>query len=281
MRTSEGWARRVRSVEDAPSAFRELLSGLGSLEHVVASPKDAAAWDGPGDRIFILGDRDLTVAVSTGGGPPVARRMILSELRRLEWGRILLNSWISLGDAESEIRLPHNAAVEPLFLPILDRARREMSGVAANARFGGNPALDELIRVNFKFHSYADVIVGADSRVRALAFSPEIRARLFGVTIGIKTPNQLMILTDHEWIFIAEEVAPARFLRSRSPYGAITAIHPRAWVADAVLERAEDPALLVLRLQFDKGPEATRTLAAVARDRAAEAVEAAGGRVRV
>jgi len=262
MRTSEGWARRVRSIDDASAVFHDILAGIGSLEHVVASPAAAAEWEGPGERIIVLNDADLLIADSLNGGPPRVRRIPFADLRRVEWGRILLQSWITLDTGDEEASLPHNTAVEPLFAPILERARLGMSGVSSRGRFGGNPALDYLIKAAFKFHSYADMNVSADTVVRDTVFQPEIRQRYYGLLERIKVPSQLFILTDKELILIAEEAAPPRFFQARTPYGAITDIMPLSRIREASLERAEDLALLTLRIHMEKGADFIRPVSA-------------------
>jgi len=276
MRTSEGWARRVRSIDDASPIFHDILAGVGPLEHVVASPKAAAEWEGAGERIFVLNAADLLIADSPDGGPPRVRRVLFANLRRVQWARILLQSWIALDDGEDEVRLPHNAAVEPLFAPVLERARLGMSGVTSGGRFGGNPALDYLVKAAFKFHSYADMNVSADTVVRDTVFQPEIRERYYGFLERIKVPNQLLILTDKELIHIAEEAAPPRFFQARSPYGAITDIMPLSRIREATLEHAADPALLTLRVHLDLGADFIRPVSAADGEGIARLVELIG-----
>lgn len=258
MRTSEGWARRVRSIDDASPNFRGVLEGLESPDHVVTTPKAATEWDGPGERIYVLGAADLLIAESLDGGPPRVKRLPFADLRRIEWGRILLHSWIGLDGEAEEVGLPHNTAVEPLFMPILERARLGMSGVAPGGRFGGNRALDYLIKTSFKFHSYADMNVSAETDVRDTVFSPEIRERMYGVMERVKIPSQLLILTDKEFIHIAEEAAPPQFFQARSPYGAITNIIPLKRIREATLNRVDDPSQLTLRVHFERGPDYAR-----------------------
>jgi hypothetical protein len=268
MRTDDTWTRRIRSIEELPARYQARF-GSGTLPEILLTPAVDPNWGERSERIIVLEDDGLTVLEADGDDAVRELRLAYRDIRSLDFGRVLLQTWITLDAATDgqpvRLTLQFNAAVEPLFRPIIARFRHLQAGIPLSDSSGRVRAmadeLDFLLRANLKFYNYANMNVPPGAAIRDVLYEAAVRQRRAKVLHVVRIPTQILVLTDRELIRITEEKPRSALFRVRSSYGAIATYLPLSRVAGAEVLTGEEGDTVRLRVTLDAG-ERTWTFAA-------------------
>lgn len=207
--TTRSWARVIDDYEDIPEFYREHFAAF-SLEcanppYTVFAPPDRSFGRKQNARIIcVTGDairiyekyrKQLSCTVF-----PVR------DIQYIETGSILLYSWIRIigvtGEGLADISWTFNTSTEPVFFPVIDKARRlkTPAGITTD-RF------DPLLSLGYKYLNMAKSAVSPGEEALAFIMQPEIkepRFTFFGRTF-YKTlvPSGAVILTARELILLS------------------------------------------------------------------------------
>ena len=234
MRTTDTWTQQIQSVDELPTEFRPALSETSPFPYTLYTPVAGASWSAASGRVICLYDDRITLLEAREDEGLIKQTIRFTDIQHLEYGRILLHSWIKIRGAnegqEAFQTLDYNSTIGHLFLPLIERFRLVHSG-ARNVTGIGSPLrhiqeLEALSTKNFKFYSYAMINVPSYSEINHVFFQSDVKEKKYLLFTRTKIPAQLIVLTDTELIHIMDEEPAETVLHVRNAYGAISSYIP-------------------------------------------------------
>jgi hypothetical protein len=231
-RGMETWPRTVSDPGDVPASFfhrtAELLRGQpealplmgrGSrrsdgnrLPAPVFLPIDQWGGTTVPQTLLYCDDRGLhIIREREAGREPLYHRLFpYSQLQRLEWGRVLLHSWLTMENPHASETIEFTTGAEFVLLPLIRCLRMATFGVepADMCHHAAAELRRRDPRIDFKFANYAGQSLGRGEQLVTFGYLPESSS-------GVRT---LILLTDREVIEIREETDS---VHPRASYGGI------------------------------------------------------------
>ncbi|HUX11593.1 MAG TPA: hypothetical protein VMW87_01120 [Spirochaetia bacterium] len=207
------WPKQVSCPEDVPGSFAEELHGedLSSLR-VLYAPQAASPFGPQKEHLLLFRGNELTVhTASRRERSTFVTR--LGEVHRLEWGRVLLRSWLAIFAGTSKAMVTFNTVREDLFVPVAAAIRGGSFGDDADEAGSDltteRAKLDYLASSGYKFMNYGRRSLMRDERILSTLYQETfplhtIRFGGFRLLTQFATPC-LLLLTDRELILIREE----------------------------------------------------------------------------
>lgn len=116
--TARYWPRRIESLRDVPSVFKDKVTGYDfASSDVLYAPASAALSSPKREHLVVLCDSSLTVHTAQRGGKEISSAP-LSGVETLEWGCVLLQSWLKIWTTKGEVSVFFNTVREELFTPV-------------------------------------------------------------------------------------------------------------------------------------------------------------------
>lgn len=256
--TRASWARHIDTYDAVPAVYRSFFDPLQAagqaLPYTVLTPSFEGLFNRMGEKLVCDMGREIYVLEKIGHAFE-ARSYPLAGIDYLEIRTILLDARVTIGGATGDgvpatSMLRFNSITDYLLTPILERARRDITGASQVVQPSELEKFDHLMRVNFKFMNYAKrSLLGGEEVVQTI-LQPEIRLPVLtflGLTwYRIRSPTHMSILTDRELIVIREEAHKS----GRDRYGGTWQYIPLTRIAAlSVGERADGLLALSIRLR--------------------------------
>ena len=216
-RTKASWARHIptyAAVPPAYQAFFEPLQAAGQdLPYAVLAPSREGFLHRVAEKLVCVLGQELHV-LEKAGNTLQAHCFPLTAISYVEFRAVLLDAHVKIcgladRDAPACCTIRFNAVGDYLFRPIVETIRRAATGAGEADRGWERAGFEHLVRVNYKFMSYARHSLLPGETVVQSILQPEIREgvlTLLGRTYHRSiSPTHMAILTDCELITIREE----------------------------------------------------------------------------
>lgn len=277
-RTKASWARRIPTYAAVPPAYRAFFEPLRSagqdLPYAVLAPsREGFLHRGVEKLVCVLGQE--VHVLEKAGNTFQARCFPLPAISYVEFRAVLLDAHVKIcgladRDAPACCTIRFNAVGDYLFRPIVETMRRAATGAGEADRGWERAGFEHLVRVNYKFMSYARHSLLPGETVVQSILQPEIREvvlTLLGRTYHRSIlPTHMAILTDCELITIREEQH-----RGADRYGGVWTYIPLKKIV--ALSLAEQEALLRLSIELPAGASLASLFEASARQELEQLIE--------
>jgi len=255
--TRSSWARAVSSYAAVPPAYRSFFEPLQArgqpFPYTVLAPSYQGFLHRTAEKLLCQEGQDVHV-LERSGSRFDRHTFSLTGISYVEVRDVLLDSHIRISGvtqrgASTTCTLRFNSVTDYLFRPIVQAIRLGTGNVPDAPDGAERHEFEDLVRVNYKFMSYAKRSLLSGDRVVHRILQPEIRDRLltvFGRTyFRTVSPTHMSILTDREVIMIREEYSRS----AEERYGGTwTYIPLNKVVALSVTERASSRLSLSIQL---------------------------------
>ena len=249
--TMRSWARIIESYEDVPEQFRlDFPDYSGEFPYTVLVPEDKLSlWGKRNGRMLILLDERL-VMLETVKKRIYSVTCPFREILRLEYGKILLHSWLTLETPDNSLHVTFNSTNSQCFEPIIERIRQgEHDAVETDDIQKQNGVYQKqlaaflpLMRANYKYMNYGQQSIRSGDSVLKIVYQPERCLRtvrfLKKVLFRQYASNHLSILTERELILIGE--SRRRKSSKKNLYGAVFRYIPLQHISSISLVPATD-----------------------------------------
>ena len=185
--TMRSWARMIESYEDVPELFRQnfpLYSG--AFPYTVLIPADTRSlWDKRNSKMLILHDEQVILLerlkkrVHTQSCP-------LTDVLSLEYGKILLYSWLTIETPENSFHVKFNSTNSQCFEPVMEKIRRGGHDAGTDDVQKQNGHYQEqlgtflpLMRANYKYMNYGRLSIRSGDSVLRILYQAERCLRTF------------------------------------------------------------------------------------------------------
>ena len=252
----QSWATAIKSYQELPAAYKAFFEALPEKErtpfpYTVLTPTFRGHRKPENEQLVCHIGGSVRVLEQAGDGLSTAC-FPLAEICCLEYGMILLHSWITIRGVNAEgvltsSTLKFNSVTDHVMAPLVECMRPPPTGAGARGASPDSSRFNDLAQRNFKFRSYADASIRPGETVVQTILQPEIRSefvRLWGTSLSkFVAPAHLTILTDCELIDIRDD-SSQRWLKG-SPHGGIWTYIPLNRIVSASMTGKEEN-LLVL-----------------------------------
>lgn len=260
--TMSTWSKRIESYDTIPVVYRSALdpqlAKTADFPHIVLIP--------PLDKFLrktnqkLICDSPEAIQILERSGSQVVKKCYPYQgITMLEYGSILLRSWIKIYGSTSEGNMDsstfdfNTVMSERHFSLFVNRARPEPTDNDEGGFKAEQDKFKTLVNLNFKFMNYGRSSLIMGQKVRQTLLQPEIREVsykffdwTFYRTLALAT---LTILTGQELIFIQDD---DRGLKKGAKHGGVWQYIPlRAIASTSLQESAED--LLTLTVNLTSG----------------------------
>jgi len=206
------WPRKIFSRQHIPAEFREDFPNTSEFPYAIYSPgEDAGILNNSPRQVIALTDEELVVMRRDARRKRVASTTIpLDAVLRLDYGTILLQSWLNIRTASQKAAMPFPSVAEHLFRPMLDTilARDSQDISSASVRQSIEEKLGYLKDANLKLFNAARAYLDRQQAIVATAYQPQVELsskRIFGVPVYTKSATgHLAVLTETALVLIKE-----------------------------------------------------------------------------
>lgn len=228
------WARRLPSYEEVPPGFHNVFPepAASQLPYTILLPEEQISLFHKRNTRLLCLYKDKLEIFEAVRGSAIATSYPLDAVISLEYGRVLLNSWLKLHTASQSDTINFNSVTEHLFKPVIDSIRpaitAEESRHPQNTRQHALSKLKFLQKANFKYLNMGMQSLMPGSKILSLIYQPDIHLTTLNV---FKKPVfskyltcHLSLLTDKELILIKESKRTKR--KDEGLYGAVFTFIP-------------------------------------------------------
>jgi hypothetical protein len=272
--TMMSWARVLRSYDEIPAVYREvirpLVEGRSVFPYLVFAPVMSGTRHKDSEKLLCDVD-DTFYVVERASGRLTTTGYPWRTARDIEFGNILLYSWITLSGltmagVAAATTVVFNLATQRYFAPFINKLRPAPAGADLGSVKAEQAKLDALASASFKFMSFAGESLVPGQKVRQMVWQPELRqpaASVLGITL-YRTVSlaHLTLLTDQELILIWDDERSVKKASIR--YGGVWRYIPLRHLVSAALNEAAD-GLLTLSLGLTSNGRVDRVFAATCR----------------
>lgn len=278
-RTRASWARHIPTYAAVPPAYRaffEPLQAAGQdLPHAVLAPSYEGFLHRATEKLVFALGQEIHV-LEKAGNTFQAHCFPLPAISYVEFRAVLLDAHVKicgLADRGTPAccTIRFNAVGDYLFRPIVETIRRAAIGAGETDLGWEREGFEHLIRVNYKFMSYARHSLLPGEKVVRSILQPEIRegvltllGRIYHRTIS---PTHMTILTDCELVTIREEQRPGK-----DRYGGVWTYIPLKKIVALSLAEQEG-GLLRLSIELPAGASLDSLFEASARQELEQLIE--------
>jgi len=220
------WPRRIFSHQHIPAEFREVFPNSSEFPYAIYCPGEDTGMFTSSPRQFVaLTDKELVVMSRDTHRKQITSTAVpLETIIRIEYGAVLLQSWLNIRNASQKIAIPFPSVAGHLFKPLLDTilARDSQEASPESGQQPMEAALDDLKDANLKLFNAARTYLDRQQAIVATAYQPQVELsskRIFGVPVYTKYATaHLAVLTKTALILIKESQAIASS-QTRPVYG--------------------------------------------------------------
>lgn len=208
-------------------------------------------WLSTPDWVVLLTPQRVLVAVVQPEKLPTVTATCIADILSMEWGTVLLFSWIEWSWAEAgrvqRMRIYFNSVGECYFQDLLATLRRVLIEFSGYPPPSGERHLEYYDGLHFK---YMNLIprryLLPDEEAQAVVFRPAIKSQRLGLFHVQTAPEMVLVLTNYHLALVQEEQAGG-FDR----YGLIARYYPRRYIEALHLE--QDAGRLWLCAELERG----------------------------
>lgn len=208
------WARRLTAYEEVPPGFQKVFPepAASQFPYTLLLPEEQLSLFHKRNARLLCLYEDRIELFEAVRGNAVSASYPLDTIISLEYGRILLKSWLKLYTTSQPVTINFNSVTENLFQPIIDAIRpvvpSEESRQALNNRQQALSKLEFLRKANLKYLNMGLQSLLPDSKILGHVYQPDIHLttlNLFNKPVFSKFLTcHLTLLTDKELIVIKE-----------------------------------------------------------------------------
>jgi hypothetical protein len=239
-----GWARQLPSYEEIPPGFQQVFPKPAAtpLPYTLLLPEERISlFHKQNARLLCLYEDRLEIFEAVRDNA-LSASYPLNAVISLEYGKILLMSWLKLHTASQSVTINFNSVTENLFKPVLDALRPAITAEdtrhALNNRQHVLSKLEFLRTINLKYFNMGIRSLVPGSKLLGFAYQPDIHLttlNLFNKPILSKYLTcHLSLLTDNELILIKESNRTKG--KKEALYGAIFTFIPYQQIARCSFE---------------------------------------------
>lgn len=211
------WPRRIFSYQHVPAEFRKDLPKYSPFPYAVFLPgEQKGMFDMSSRKLVALTDDTLFVMSQEGHKKPVISNLYpLNSLMRVDYGSVLLQSWLKLRSDSHLVEIPFPTVADHLFAPIVDKIQTwGLSEETSETNPQRNRAqLEYLKHVNLKLFNAARKYLHVRDTVVETAYQPETELsslKVFTWPVYRKyLTGHLAVLTDTAVVVIKENQSVA------------------------------------------------------------------------
>ncbi len=225
--TMRSWVKQVNGVDEVPETFQEIAKDkINSSVYVLYVPRQGSLTVNDREALVIMSDSGIFVAENAEGNLTTIDHPF-DGIDYLEYGAILLKSWVKVFSEHGMSDVQFNSVSYDLVKPLIDKVRtlsKKSKSVAKDASFDAQlQKFGAIDRNDLKFKSYCEEGLMAGDIVRQFAYQgPSLYARKEFLGVDLLTSfvaPHAAIVTDDELILMDEEVV---FKRTNRPtYGMV------------------------------------------------------------
>lgn len=208
------WARQLTSYEEIPPGFQKVFSkpAASQLPYMVLLPEEQVSlFHKQNTRLLCLYEDRLEIFEAVRNNA-ISASYPLNAVISLEYGKILLKSWLKLHTASQSVTITFNTVTERLFKPVIHSVRpasiAEESHHALNNRQYVLSKLEFLRRSNLKYFNMGIQSLMPSSKLLGFVYQPDIHLttlNFFNKPVFTKYLTcHLSLLTENELILIQE-----------------------------------------------------------------------------
>lgn len=259
--TMRTWAREIKAQEEVPEQFQAAFPQFEeSFPYTIFIPEDKASkFQQRNPQLIIVFD-DHFMHVEQLDNEIVARTSQFSDVFAIDYGVVLLKSWLNIETKAGTFTIRFNTTNDHLFIPIIETIRQQLGQSSRQ----GSPydeteienqdlsKFDFLDKINFKFMNYGRRCVQNGGSVVAVAYQHEQTLQdiqLFHKTLFRRYKTDFLITLTEEELILIKEDEPIRTNFSPAHGGVFTYI-PRHLIEDItfILQPEDSTCLMEITL---------------------------------
>jgi hypothetical protein len=239
-----GWARQISSYEEIPSGFQQVFpkSAAAPLPYTILLPEERVSLFHKQNARLLCLYKDRLELFEAVRDNAISASYPLNAVISLEYGKILLMSWLKLHTVSQSVTVNFNSVTESLFKPVIDAIRpaiiAEDSRHVLNNRQHVLSKLEFLRTVNLKYFNMGIRSLMPGSKLLGFVYQPDIHLttlNLFNKPILSKYLTcHLSLLTENELILIKESKRTKG--KKEALYGVIFTFIPYQQIAQCSFE---------------------------------------------
>ncbi len=269
--TMRTWARRIRSHDELPDAFRGVVQAdEHPFPYTVYVPDDRFSLFGRRRAKLLCVFEDRLLLCEAQGEQIATSSSAFDDVIFVMRGIILLTSWIIIRTLSGTFSVKFNTTNLEYFEPVLEALRTHAgsSFSTEDVEEAERAKFDFLSSINYKYMNYGRQSLHAGDTILSMAYQPE-RCIQTGVSIFHTTlfrryaTSHLAVLTEQELLLI-KEVKATRYEHTNL-YGGVFTYIPRSKIRhiDFVPEQRQSLCCMTITL-----PENGRVTAEFSQDNA-------------
>ena len=251
-----GWARQLPSYEEIPPGFQAVFSkpAASQFPYTILLPKEQLSlFHKQNARLLCLYEDRLEIFEAVRDRSLSASYPLNAGIS-LEYGKILLNSWLKLHTASQSITINFNSVTENLFKPVIDAIRpaitAEDSRHVLNNRQHVLSKLEFLRTINLKYFNMGIRSLMPGSKLLGFVYQPDIlltTLNFFNKPVFSKYLTcHLSLLTENELILIKESKRTKG--KKEALYGVIFTFIPYQQIARCSFENTSGTTDCAMRI---------------------------------
>jgi hypothetical protein len=268
------WAKVIRAFDEVPEIYREacqrIFGARSAFPYTVLAPVMSGTRHKDSEKLLCEVD-DTFYVLERLGGRVTTLGYPWRTARDLEFGNILLYSWITLSGVTTDgvaaaSTIVFNLATRRHFVPFINRMRPAPVAAGEAGQTTELAKLDALAGASFKFMNFARESLVPGEAVLQTVWQPDLRETAATVlgwnlyrTVALA---HLVLLTDKELILIWDD--PRGVVRAGTRRGGVWRYIPLRHVVSATLTQADD-GLLTLSLGLTSNGRVDQVFAAARR----------------
>jgi hypothetical protein len=254
--TMRTWTRVLTSFEEVPEAFQSSFPRRETgFPYTVLIPEDKLSFlQKRNERLICLYD-DQVVVMEARRDQLKVTPYPFQDILFVEQGRVLLHSWLTIGNQSGASTMSFNTVTIHHFEPIMTKIRQAMT--VSQAANGHAPLLqpdlsgfDYLSTRNYKFMNYGRQSIRAGDTIRRTVYQPDrcIKTiKFFNRTLFRQyATGHLSILTEKELILIRESKRTKT--DNRNLYGGVFTYIPLRQIQDLAFTTDREKSQCVMQI---------------------------------
>lgn len=176
VRSTRQWARRIESVDQIPTGFApHFPSGINRFPYTILVPPDSLFFRHfTGASLIVLLSGNIMI-LSQNGNTVSSRTFNPGSVTLLEYGSVLLSSWLRIEAPEFSLKIPFNSVNHRLFDPLIETLRPciRADETGSPGIFTERSKFDYLYTVDYKYGNFCREAICPGDRVSKILYEKD------------------------------------------------------------------------------------------------------------
>ena len=265
----DNWPSRITVIEDVPLFFIEYIASMlkdsNEFPYTIYCPADSLGKISTTPKLFSL-SADKLLYLERLDNKTVVKCFDLNEICVIEYGQILLYSWLKIVDSKDAILIEFNSVADRLFAPILKKIRCHINNIEPiEIDIKINDNFSFLTDLNYKFMVNGSYNIPSNIHIEKVIFQPSIFKQVYKIFKKRITEDLLIVTTDKELIIFSDEGTEK--VKNTGRYGYTAHFYQLANLNEISFERDYDDEILYVsfkaaskllyrcRFAYDQAPQ--------------------------